>query len=330
MGVRGVLVQVIGRGDAWFASERLPRAEALANADFDPLGELLPAAHAAGLEVHAWVNAVLVWSAPAPPRDPRHVVRAHPEWVAKLEDGRRLTQLTPEQRRQLGIEGVFLNPAHPGVRAWLAAAVAELASRYPVDGIHLDHIRQPGARVGYDPDTRARFALEHGADPARFDRMPAARRREMEAAWAAFQRRQVDALVDAVGAAARAARPGVQLSAAVLSDTVSAAERAQQWKDWIRDGRVSRVFVMCYATPVPAVLQALAGYARDLDVARIVPGIAVYNTDAVTAAAKIRGAAGLGYPEIALYSYDALFERPDGWDRLRAALDDAPLTGTED
>lgn len=336
MGVRGLLVQVIGRGDAWFESTRLPRAEALPSAGcrdcgpFDPLGELLPKARAAGLEVHAWVNALLVWSAPERPRDPRHVVVAHPEWVARLEDGRRLTQLTPEQRRELGIEGVFLNPAHPGVRRWLASAVGELVARYPLDGVHLDHIRQPGARVGFDPDTRARFALVHGADPARFERMSAARRREMEAAWSAFHLEQVEAVVREVADSARAWNPAIELSAAVLADTLSASRRAQGWPGWVREGLLSRVYVMCYAREVQAVLDHLAGYRREPGIARVVPGIAVYNTAESTAAAKIKGARALGYREVALYSYDALFERPDGWARLRGFLDDAPFGGMED
>jgi uncharacterized lipoprotein YddW (UPF0748 family) len=78
MGVRGLLVQVIGRGDAWYRSDRLPRAEALADqpADFDPFGRMIEQAHAAGLEVHAWINCCLVWSADHPPADPSHVARA--------------------------------------------------------------------------------------------------------------------------------------------------------------------------------------------------------------------------------------------------------------
>jgi len=49
MGVHGLLVQVIGRGDAWYRSDRLPAPEPLGGSGRDPLGELLPLAHAAGL-----------------------------------------------------------------------------------------------------------------------------------------------------------------------------------------------------------------------------------------------------------------------------------------
>jgi len=322
MGVRGLLVQVVGRGDAYYRSELLPRPEALRLEGYDPLGHLLPLAHAAGLEVHAWVNGLLVWSGPRPPRDPRHVLNAHPEWVARLRDGRRLSALSARARARLGLEGVFLAPAHPGVRTWLARVVREVATRYPVDGVHLDYVRQPGVEVGFDPTTRALFALRHGADPARFAVLPAAERAALEARWRHFQREQITALVAEVRDSLAAARPGLPLSAAVLADTATAHRvNAQPWGDWLRDGLLDRVFVMCYAPDVQIVLDQLVAYAgRHGTGGRLVPGIAAYNTPPAAAAAKILGARALGFPALALYSYDTLTAQPDYWRRLRDGI----------
>jgi uncharacterized lipoprotein YddW (UPF0748 family) len=326
LGVRGLLVQVIGRGDAWYRSDRLPRPEALQSgrtpAEFDPLGTLLPLAHSAGLQVHAWINCTLVWSAPHRPRDPRHVLNAHPEWVARLRDGRRLSELSPRQRQRLGIEGVFLSPAHPWVRAWIAGNAREIAERYPVDGVHLDYIRQPGVEVGYDMTTRARFAMETGVDPDRFDRLPPARRAAMDSAWSAFQFAQVTAIVREVRDSLATVRPGLELSAAVLADTASAERRhAQPWRGWVRDGLLDRAFLMCYAPRVQTVMdQLVASRAEFGATERVVPGIAVYNTGPATAAAKILGARTLGFPRLALYSYDVLVKRPGYWTALTRAL----------
>jgi uncharacterized lipoprotein YddW (UPF0748 family) len=318
MGVRGLLVQVVGRGDAWYRSDRLPRPEAIADPDFDPLGTLLPMAHAAGLEVHAWVNAMLVWSADRAPRDPRHVLRAHPEWVTRLADGRSLAQLKPRQRERMGLEGVFLAPGHPGVRGWLAGVVGELVRRYDVDGVHLDYIRLPGVPVGYDATTRARFAGETGIDPARRDRLGAAERAAFDSAWAAFQARELGAVVAAVRETLRSARPGLPLSAAVRSDTLTASRlHAQPWPAWLRAGLLDRAFAMCYAPDVQPVMDELVSYAEGIGMdGRVVPGFAVYNAPPQAAAAKINGARALGYRSLALYSYDALAQRPDYWPRL--------------
>lgn len=327
MRVRGLLVQVVGRGDGWYRSDLLPYPEPLRAAGRDPLGELLPLAHAAGLEVHAWMNCCLVWSGPRLPRDPRHVIRAHPEWIARMANGTPMTRLTPAEREELMVEGVFLSPGHPNVRHWIAGIAREIASRYPVDGIHLDYIRQPSVLIGFDPTTRARFALEHGADPDPanprdpFHRLPPEERAAMNAAWADFQGEQVTAIVREVRDSLDAVRTGIVLSAAVLADSLTAARRnRQEWSRWVRDGLLDRAFVMCYAPVVQTVLRQLSAMASWAGAARVVPGIAVYNTSPATAAAKIKGAHALGFPAVALYSYDSLWERDGLWARLHDFL----------
>jgi uncharacterized lipoprotein YddW (UPF0748 family) len=320
-GVRGLLVQVVGRGDAFYRSDLLPRSEALPRSDFDPLALVLERAHAAGLEVHAWMNCVLVWSAPSRPRDPRHVLNRHPEWVAHLPDGRSMTRLSAGERRRLGVEGVYLSPARPAVRAWIASIAQEIATRYAVDGIHLDYIREPGTFAGLDADARARFAFEHGADPARFGLEPAARRAALDSSWSAFQRAQVTAIVRGVRDSLERCRPGLALSAAVLADTLSAErDHAQEWRAWVRDGLLDRVFVMCYAPGVQTVLGQMLAYTSDPGTGRVVPGIAVFNSTAAATAAKIKGAIELGYRTLALYSYDSLDERAGYWDALAGFL----------
>lgn len=327
MHVRGLLVQVVGRGDAWYRSDLLPYPEPLREPGRDPLGELLPLAHAAGLEVHAWMNCCLVWSGTGPPRNPKHVINAHPEWIARMTDGRPMTRLTPRARARLMVEGVFLSPGHPGVRHWIAGIAREIATRYDVDGIHLDYIRQPSIGIGFDPTTRARFALEHGADPdpavpgMPFHRLAPPERAAMDSAWGAFQQEQVTAIVREVRDTLAAVRPGLPLSAAVLADTLTAVRRNRQaWSEWLRDGLLDRAYAMCYAPLVQTVVSQLAAMATQVGTARLVPGIAIYNTSPATAAAKIKAARALGFTAIALYSYDSLWERADLWARLRTYL----------
>ena len=111
------------------------------------------------------------------------------------------------------------------------------------------------------------------------------------------------------------------LSAAVLADTATAERRhAQEWRAWVRAGLLDRVFVMCYARPVQTVLEQMVSYADDLGTAHVVPGIAVYNSGAAAAAAKIKGAVEMGYRAVAIYSYDALDAQPGYWDALAGHL----------
>ena len=59
-GFNAVFVQVRKRGDAYYTPTIEPRATDL-SADYDPLADVIAKAHAAGLEVHAWVSALDVF-----------------------------------------------------------------------------------------------------------------------------------------------------------------------------------------------------------------------------------------------------------------------------
>ncbi|NOT33849.1 MAG: family 10 glycosylhydrolase [Candidatus Eisenbacteria bacterium] len=329
MHVRGMLVQVVGRGDAWYRSERLPRAEGLAGtpADFDPLARVVEAAHPRGLEVHAWINCALVWSGDHPPRDPRHVARSHPEWFGWTSDGQAVLHMGPRRWKRLGIEGAYLSPAHPGVRAWVAGTAAEIARRYAVDGIHLDYIRTSGADLGFDNATRAAFALESGIDRSRLPRLTAVERTRLDTAFAAFQGRQVTAIVRAVRDSLEALRPGLVLSAAVRPDPREASRYfGQPWEGWLSERLLDRVFPMCYSPSTQVVLDQLQRIATPALKGRVIPGIAVYNAGPTRAASNLQGARALGFAQLALYSYDSLFASQRYWERLNELLQSATAT----
>jgi uncharacterized lipoprotein YddW (UPF0748 family) len=191
-----------------------------------------------------------------------------------------------------------------------------------VDGIHLDYIREPGISLASDPTMRAGFVWRTGIDPERIAELPRERRAWADSAWVAWQAEQVTAIVREVRDSLDRARPGLLLSAAVLPDTADARRNhAQAWPDWVRTGLIDRAFVMCYAPVVRTVRDAMLGYASELGTdGRVVPGIAVYNSPPAHAAAKIRAATAIGYPVLALYSYDSLVARNGYWAALQKQL----------
>ena len=79
-----LIVQIRGRGDAYYRSRREPRALELKDQpqNFDPLAVTLTEARRRGLKVHAWVNTSLLANLDALPTDPKHVYNKHPEWLA--------------------------------------------------------------------------------------------------------------------------------------------------------------------------------------------------------------------------------------------------------
>src|SRR4030042_1152639 len=110
-----LFVQVHGRGDAYYHSRVVPRSEALVETppEYDPLGYVLQQGHAAGVQIHAWLNVFYVWPYPPPyPLSPQHVVNSHPEWLIVDDDGRNLTQYNQAERDRESRGGVYLDPAH--------------------------------------------------------------------------------------------------------------------------------------------------------------------------------------------------------------------------
>lgn len=73
-----LIVQVRRRGDALYTrTVEPPLADPAYDPSFDALAYIVDAGHRAGLEVHAWVNAMPVWRDEVAPADARHVFNRH-------------------------------------------------------------------------------------------------------------------------------------------------------------------------------------------------------------------------------------------------------------
>lgn len=295
-GANGLVVQVVGRAEAYYDSDVLPPAD-FRGTD-DPLRYLISRARPLGMEVHAWVNAFLVWSAPWSPADTSHVVLAHPEWMMADRHGRSTLEYGPEEAEGAGLVGATLSPAEPRVRQMLGAVAGELASGYAIDGIHLDYIRYPGGSFGFEDRARALFTFAAGEDPVGggYPRGPMSD--DAAAEWSRWRGAMVTEAVETVSAAVRSANPFLELSAAVIADPWAAeGSFSCPWRDWLEDGLLDLVFPMAYATD-PDAAARLARLDTAVEPERVVYGIACYNQplerawDAAELALE-RGAAGV-------------------------------------
>jgi uncharacterized lipoprotein YddW (UPF0748 family) len=316
-----LLVQVRGRGDAYYPSEIVPRAEELGSTprDYDPLTRMIERAHAQGLEVQAWINVYLVWSAGRPPSSALHVVNAHPDWIAVRADGRKLVEMVPEEFQEEQVEGMYLAPGNPEVRRHLRDVVREIVTHYHVDGIHLDYVRNPEPDVGFDPGTRTAFMREFAVDPRAFAGTPdsalAARIgdegiADLRARWMQWQRDQVTAFVRDVRNDLDLINPHLKLTAAVIADQTAALNRyLQDWPRWLREGIIDAAIPMAYSPNTTTVVRQLAAARAISTEHHIYAGIAIYNEGARDAADKIRRARSMGFDGIALFSFDGLAAR---------------------
>jgi uncharacterized lipoprotein YddW (UPF0748 family) len=197
-------------------------------------------------------------------------------------------------------EGLFLSPSSAGVHAHLEAVVRELVRAYDLDGLHFDYIRYPGP--GHDTP-----ALAAGATEER-------------------RRGAVTSLVGRLAAAARAARPGIVLSAAVIADQSQAVRRhAQEWPEWVRRGLLDAVCPMAYTADTPLFrAQISSAVARTRGSGPVWAGIGVYRLSVPGMIAHVREARGAGAGGVIFFSHEWLVPA-DAVELRRGAF---PGTGT--
>lgn len=142
LGATVVLAQVRPFGDALYPSDYYPFSHLCTGVQgqdpgFDPLALLVESAHARGLQLEAWVNPYRLQSGSFPVLCAKSPAMRHPEWTKTTSDG------------------LYLDPANAEVRAYIAAAVAELCQNYVLDGIHFDDYFYPTTDLSFDAEDYA-------------------------------------------------------------------------------------------------------------------------------------------------------------------------------
>jgi uncharacterized lipoprotein YddW (UPF0748 family) len=179
------------------------------------------------------------------------------------------------------------------------AIVTDVASRYEVDGVHLDYVRYDGSSWGYHPDALDRFALDTG----RSDR-PA----PTDPQWVSWRQDRTAELITRARSALSEARPGALLSAAVIAGgpgpsaspggfagTRAAELMFQDWPRWLDEGRVDFVLAMAYTREANVEHAgwfrqwvAFAGELADRHPGRVGVGVGAYLNSVDDALVQIR------------------------------------------
>ena len=330
-GFNTLLVQVRGRGDAYFRGGIEPLAADLLRQPerFDPLAAVLAAGHAAGLQIHAWVNVNLISSAADLPVSRDHIVSRRPAWLMVPRDlARELAAIDPDSPAYVGklarwtraqsaeVEGLYASPVIPDAAAHTEAVVGDLARRYRLDGIHFDYARYPNERFDYSRDAIAEFRAH--VRPRLADTV----RRTIEAEeaddllaypdalpaeWREFRVARMTALMRRLRAAVKEARPAALVTAATAPDLREAAERRlQDWRHWLESGLIDAVCPMAYTLEPAQFAEQIAAAREAAGSSAVWAGIGAYRLSPAQTIANIHTARRLGADGVALFSYDSL------------------------
>jgi uncharacterized lipoprotein YddW (UPF0748 family) len=351
-GFNTLIVQIRGRGDAYYQSKVEPRAIELKDQPptFDPLSFTLSEARKRGLKVHAWINTSLLANLDALPASPAHVYNKHPEWLAVPKAvARELYQMSPNDagyRQKIvewskanrgELEGVYTGPANPKVREHIYRIWMDVLKHYPVDGLHFDYVRFASPDFDYSRTSLTQFEKwlrpqltkqERGDLKAALKTDPLAAAEKFPAKFADFQRAQVTALVERIYHAVKKRRPEVLVSAAVFANDENAyTRRFQDWRRWLQMGILDVACPMAYTTDT-------AVFQKQIEVAvttahgakrSVWAGIGAYRIPSDSAVEKINVARSLKTEGFILFSYDFTARpselNPDGayLERIRRA-----------
>jgi uncharacterized lipoprotein YddW (UPF0748 family) len=243
MRVNALFVQISRRADCYCNKSSMSRtADPTVPAGFDPLQDVLEKAHAAGIQVHAWIISTGVWNKTAVEFSSNHPFKLHgpnakgrDNWLTVRADG----------ETRAGADYV-LDLGHPDAAEFVANMYSSIVRNYAVDGVQFDRIRYPDsggppflATWGYNPTALERFRLETN----RTDKPGVA-----DLQWLQWRRDQVTNLVRRVYLQVKSIRPSVWISAATITyreapsnleqfeQTRTYTEILQDWPAWMREG----------------------------------------------------------------------------------------------
>lgn len=335
--INTLVVQVRGRGDAYYRSQWEPRAYALLDqpADFDPLALVVARAHAAGIRVHAWINTHLIANLADLPRDGDHIFVKHPEWLGVPRDAaeelysmdpwdpRYRDRIVRVSRGNLSeLEGVYTSPAHPDVQDHISNVFRDLVENYDVDGVHFDYVRYPNPDFDYSRTALERFQKAVWPTLSETEKLklgelvpahPLVYTEMFPALWDQFRRDQITALVTRIYKEVKARKPRMQVTAAVFANDDDAFyRRFQDWRGWLEQGILDAICPMAY-TADPDVWKRQIAIARGFSFGRQVwAGIGAYRQPPECALEKIDLARRIGVEGVIFFSYGHMVS-PSAW-----------------
>ncbi|HPB30462.1 MAG TPA: family 10 glycosylhydrolase, partial [Candidatus Sumerlaeota bacterium] len=300
-----VLFQVRGNATTFYPSALEPWAWELSDGGventgrdpgWDPLAVAIREAHAAGLELHAYMNTYPGWKETVPPpTGAAHPWNTHREWFACGKNGE---TMWPSDWWTYWY--TFLSPGHPEARAHIHAVYMEILERYPeIDGIHYDYIRYP-TEVGdysWNPVDVSLFTSQAGGTPD-----------EKPVEWAQWKRDQITMLVRENYNRGESIRRGTMFSGAALGSYSSGRDSYfQDSHFWLEEGIIDCITPMLYTADTVMFKNRVAEHVAARNVRFVAPGIGVSSVTVQGLLDEIRISREQGAQGVALFAWSTLF-----------------------
>ena len=294
--INQIMAQIRYRGDAMYIPNRIDstysnpdtRCYILSDStDFDPLGYLIHKSEQYKIEIHGWVTSVIISPHGLEKLASGHFYFLHPEWIT--------ADFSHTKMPNDVLEGAYLDPGIPDVREYITNVILDIVSNYDLAGIHLDYIRYPDRKYGYNEFARTKYSQEIQFKDAD--------------SWSSWKQAQLTKLVRKIYKEIKIISPEIVLSAAVISDPEYASEYySQNWVEWLDSNIIDQVYLMAYDTSYSSLvrkLERLKKYKRK----NIIVGLRAWTETEYPVSQinnKIKLVRALKFGGFGLYSYSGI------------------------
>lgn len=302
-GITDIFLQVRGRGDAYYNSDFVVKAEGV-DVAFDPLQYVIEK-NKTKLKIHLWLNVFYLWSSEKRPTNPKHLFFTQPDWAAVNAKGQSMSDDGTKKLIAQRLEGIFISPAVQEFQNYFSAVIKELITKYPIDGIHLDYIRYPEADYDYSKSMRSRFMLEYHWDP-----LSEKTNSWQDSVWMRFRKDVVQNYVAHLFTQIKQKDSSIAVSAAVWASQDDAQNRVlQDWPLWLKSNCLDFAVPMNYATDNGEFEKRIRDAVSKLDakeIKKIIMGVSLYNQTPKNAEEKLKICRKYALAGVSLFSYETL------------------------
>ena len=224
--INTILLQTRVRGDVIYPSDIEPFSAVLTgkagkNPGYDPLAFAIDECHKRGMQLHAWlVTLPLGKAAHVKSHGRNSLANKHPE-LCKLYQG-----------------SWYMEPGEPQTATYLTSLIAEIVTKYDIDGIHLDYIRYPDRPRNYNDQALHR---RYGKGMSNAD----------------WRRNNITTIVKDIYNKTKSIKPWVRVSCAPLGKHADLSRYSskgwnahntvyQEAQEWLREGIMDALFPMMY------------------------------------------------------------------------------------
>ncbi len=317
---RHLFVQVRGRGDAYYNSKIVEKNKNISYPSFDPLADIIEKAHAMGIQVHAWVNVYLLWTAPNKPANRSHILHTKHDWIHTQFSSNKINNYVNPNNTI-----VYLAPHHPGVNSYLLTVIREILLNYDIDGLHLDYIRYADEDYGNNSTAIKAYIANGRQHPEHFYGKKEKGLPNKISHWNQFKTDSISDLVKSIKSMMTQIKPDCILSAAVKPNLAEAKSRYfQDWKLWLMNDYLDWVVLMNYVADFNLFANNVDYIRRNIEEkykSKIIIGLGIYNQTVDEFSLKVMYTYSSNINNISIFSYNYLINNLSNWNSITNQLD---------